>query len=233
MIRTAAEPRSLPRQAQPPRACASRALAAVACVFMGTGVLVAPAVAQEASPAAGEVVEATECRVEPLTDDYLLGFVATPASDATPAPDVAGSPAPFTEPEGEPAGEAEIEAVTATVRELVACLNAADYRRVYALYTEQYLARNFAGLPQERVLATPAAAAQVTENALVAIENVIVLPDGRLAAQIQMASGSEALPVSLYSVFAQVEDRWLIDEETVLGSAGDTQATPGSATPAN
>lgn len=221
----------MPRQARAPRAYASRALAAVACVFLGTGVLVTPAVAQEASPATGEIVDPTECLVEPRTDAYLLGFVATPASGATPAPDVAGSPAPFTEPEGEPASDAEIEAVTLSVRELLACLNAADYRRVYALYTEQYLARNFAGLPRERVLVTPAAGAAVTENALIDIENVIVLPDGRLAARIELASGSAAQPVSLYAVFAQVEDRWLIDEETVLEAAGGGEATPDSATP--
>lgn len=70
---------------------------------------------------------------------------------------MAASPTPFSAPEGEPAGEAETEAVRATAREIVACLNAGDYRRVYALYTDDYLTRNFTGetTAQAQAIAVP------------------------------------------------------------------------------
>ena len=46
--------------------------------------------------------------------------------------------------EGEDADEATIQAVTQTYRELVACLNAGQFLRVYALYTDDYLRRTLA-----------------------------------------------------------------------------------------
>jgi ketosteroid isomerase-like protein len=207
----------------------------VGSVFAGGALLVSPALAQEASPAAGEVIDPTECMVEPLTDEYLTSLAATPQA-GTPQSDesseATGSPAAFTPPQGEPAGDAEVEAVNATVRELVACLNAADYRRVYALYTEDYLAMNFAGEQQDVAEATPEPTEQATENALVGVSNVIMLEDGRLGAQADLVNADE-LQTSLYFVLENAGDRWLIDEVNVLESMdqqGEGQEDGGTPT---
>jgi hypothetical protein len=186
--------------------------------------------AQPASPAAGEVIDPAECQVEPLSDEFLARLAGTPVSEASPTTEVAGSPAPFTAPEGEPAGEAEIEAVTATMREVVACLNAGDYRRAYALYTENYLLRVFAGQSADLSQSTPVPNEAVMQNALVGVTDVILLEDGRIGARIELATGPDALEVLLYSVFAQVDDRWLIDEETAL-DATEEGGTPTGGTP--
>jgi ketosteroid isomerase-like protein len=197
-------------------------------VFGGGAALVSSAAAQEASPAAGEVVDPSECLVDPLTDEYLVSLAATPQSEAS--PEAAGSPTPFTVPEGEPAGEAEVEAVNTTVRELVACLNSADYRRVYALYTEDYLAMNFAGEQPDVAEATPEPTEQATENALVGVSDVIMLEDGRLGAKVDLVS-ADALQTTVYLVLENVDDRWLIDDLTPLESEGQEAGAEDDGTP--
>ena len=194
----------------------SRAVSVVSAAFLGLGVLTAPALAQEASPAAGEVIDPAECQIEPLSDEFLSQLAGTPETTAGATPEVAGSPEAFTEPEGEPAGDAEVEAVTMTAREVVACLNSGDYRRVYALYTEDYLRRTLVGGSINLAQATPRPDQMPSQTALVGVSDVVVLEDGRLGARVALATGPEGLQVVLYSVYAQVGDRWLIDEETAL-----------------
>jgi hypothetical protein len=199
------------------------------CVLVGIGSLGVPAAAQDASPVAGEVIDPTACLVAPLTDDEVRTLAATPVTQAD-TPEVAGSPAPFATPDGQPAAEAEVAAVTQTVRELVACLNAADYRRVYALFSEAYLVRTFAEQGAARVEATPEPGT-TAQHALIGIEDVVVLADGRLGAGVETASGAAARPVRLYLVFVQEGDRWVIDEETILDAAEPGTAPPPSGTP--
>lgn len=213
---------------------AASAMIGVSSVFGGAAFLVSPATAgaQDASPAAGEVIEATECAVEPLTDEYLSGLAATPQSDASASDEssAAATPESFTVPEGEPAGDAEVEGVTTTVRELVACLNAADFRRVYALYTEDYLAQVFAGEPADAAQATPEPAEEATENALIGVSDVIMLEDGRVGARVDTV-GADALQVSQYMILENVGDRWLIDEVFVLESEAQGDGAEDGGTP--
>ena len=216
--------RPAPRVSRRAGCFASRAGSVVTSLVLGAGLLASSVAAQPASPAAGEVIDPAECQVEPLSDEFLARLSGTPVSEASPSTEVAGSPAPFTEPEGEPAGDAEIEAVTMTTREIVACLNAGDYRRAYALYTENYLLRAFAGQSANLSQSTPVPNEAATQIALIGVTNVIVLEDGRVGARVELATGPDALQVLLYSVFARVDDRWLIDEETALDATeeGDT-----------
>ncbi len=218
------------------RAVASGAIRVVATTMIGIGSVVggaaflvspAPAAAQDASPAAGEVIDATECLVEPLSDEYLSGLAATPSGDEATSD---ATPEQFTPPEGEPAGDAEVEAATATVRELVACLNAADFRRVYALYTEDYLVQTFAGEPVDAAQATPEPTEEATQNALIGVGDVIVLEDGRLGAQVDTA-GADGLQVSMYMIFENTGDRWLIDEVTILEAASQEDGAGDGGTP--
>ena len=186
--------------------------------------------AQNGTPAAGEMISAAECTVEPLTDEYLAGLAATPEAAAE-TPEVAGSPAAdaspgaFTPPSGEPASEEETAGVTDTVRQVVACLNAADYRRVYALYSEAYLTRNFSVTAPAEAQATPNPENEAaTAIGLIAVEDVIRLEDGRVGAQVTLATAGGERQTMQYSVFVLENDRYLIDEETVIDSA----ATPAA-----
>ena len=60
-------------------------------------------------------------------------------------------------PASAPANSATVAAVTATYQQLVACLNAGDYLRLYALYTDAYLIRTVqhGKFTQAQLQATP------------------------------------------------------------------------------
>ena len=90
----------------------------------------------------------------PRTTEELQQLVGTASegAEATPGAAQAGSM------EGEDADEATVQAVTQTYRQLVACLNAGQFLRVYALYTDDYLRRTLAdsGIDPQQFQATPA-----------------------------------------------------------------------------
>src|ERR671918_2604621 len=97
-------------------------------------------IAQNATPAAGEVIDPAECQVEPRPIEEIERLVGIASEEADATPDAAQAGAM----EGEDADEATVQAVTQTYRELVACLNAGEFLRVYALYTDDYLRRTLA-----------------------------------------------------------------------------------------
>ena len=95
-----------------------------------------PAEARQATPAA-------TCQVAPRPAGFFDQIAATPgATKATPVGTPAGSASPVALPQGQPADQATVAAVSEVERQLVACLNAGDYARAYALYTDDYLRRN-------------------------------------------------------------------------------------------
>ena len=154
-------------------------LALVIACGLSTGSVV---FAQEATPA-GEVIDASECQVEPRASEELeqiAGAAPEDGAEATPAISEIGGLT------GEPADEAVVEGVTATYRELVACLNAGDYLRIYALYTDEYVQRTLAEGEQdiEELEATPAAD-ETGSTALVSVGKVRQLDDGRVAARVE------------------------------------------------
>src|ERR671921_485191 len=132
-------------------------------------------IAQNATPAAGEVIDPAECQVEPRTTEELQQLVgaANEGTEATPGAAQAGSM------QGEDADEATVQAVTQTYRELVACLNAGQFLRVYALYTDDYLRRTLTdrGIDPEQLQATPAPDQQET-TALVGVSEVRQITGG-------------------------------------------------------
>src|SRR5689334_18276497 len=105
----------------------------VAFALVVSAVLTPVAGAQQATPPAGEVVPASECQITPRDFNSLRQLIGTPTAAATP------SIAQAQQPQGEEAGQATIDAVTATYRQLVACINAGDFLRVYSLYSEGYV----------------------------------------------------------------------------------------------
>lgn len=95
--------------------------------------------AQEATPPPDFITpDPTECTVEPRSTESIAALANTP-EPSTPAvypPSIALATPGLQVPEGEPADEATVEAVTRTLREVAACVNAGDLRRVIALNTD-------------------------------------------------------------------------------------------------
>jgi len=185
-------------------------------------------IAQNATPAAGEVVDPAECQVEPRTSEELQQLVgaANEGTEATPGAAQAGTM------QGEDADEATVQAVTQTYRELVACLNGGQFLRVYALYTDDYLRRTLAdsGIDPAQFQATPAADQQEM-TALVGVSDVRQLAGGQVTARVETTSSPEGAASVIQSVLEPVGDRLLIADETVVDAAAATPESAG-ATPA-
>ena len=214
----------------------------VAIVLLGliTPGLTASARAQDATPAAGMgVPDPSECTVEARPLAFFEQFVGTPtaeqeaamagAMEATPDPD-------FQMPEGEPADEATVAAVVETVWQLGACINAGDFGRYAANFTEDYHQREFARygpIPEEQMAAfiqvTPVPMPEEQRVALLAVVDVRMLPDGRVAGlfDVQDPFADPPGPARFYWEFVEENGRWLIDEEILLGPiASDQIGTP-------
>jgi len=183
-------------------------------------------IAQNATPAAGEVIDPSECQVEPRTMEEVQQLVGTASEEAGATPDAAQAGSM----QGEDADEATVQKVTQTYRQLVACLNAGDFLRVYALYTDDYLRRtlNDSGIDVQQIQATPAPDQQEM-TALVGVSEVRQLAGGRVAARVETISVPEGVSSVIQAVLEPAGDRLLIEDETVVDA---TAATPAAgATP--
>jgi len=195
----------------------------------GSGVLAAtmlttvmPAVAQEASPTAG--ANGAGCAVEPRDIDELIGFYfgseGTPL--ATPAGTTVDSEAEL--PQGEPVEPVVEEAVNATVTELIACFDAGQYARAFALMTDD-LARQFGpdvsspdqdtpeevrALLEAQLAGTPVADEPGMEQGASTDvgqgRDIRVLDGGRVGG-VWAIEGD-----AVFIVLEQQDDRWLMDE---------------------
>ncbi|MCD6031809.1 MAG: hypothetical protein K0S78_3991, partial [Thermomicrobiales bacterium] len=122
---------------------------------------------------------------------------------------------------GQPANAETVSAVTALAREATACGNAGDYRRVFALYTDNGL-RVFAadrGMTAEQLAgalaATPVPLPEASWQG-VRVRDVRIQSDGRVTAFIDFRS-----PQGVGSVFVALVhqgDRYLVDSEVVVPS---------------
>lgn len=197
-----------------------------ACALLAvslTGGLLIPANAQEASP---EAIGAAECQVEPRSMEFFQNLAATPApageTGAAMATPAAGQ---------NPVDEATLAGMTATAREVVACLNAGDFLRVHALYTDDYLLRNFGQDDVATLSATPSPAAAPDQVSFRGIQDAVLLEDGRAAAIIGTTTPTG--DINTHTIFEQSGDRWLIDDESVVdaeqtGDAGAAAGTPAA-----
>ncbi|HEX5992106.1 MAG TPA: cupredoxin domain-containing protein, partial [Thermomicrobiales bacterium] len=108
------------------------------------------------------------------------------------------------------------------------CLNAGEFLRIYALYTDNYLRRtlNDGGIDLQQIQATPAPDRQVM-TALVGVSDVRQLAGGRVAARVETTSSPEGTASVIQAVLEPVEDRLLIADETVVDAAAATPAAGG------
>ena len=198
-----------------PLPAASLVLALAAATVGGTA-LPLPVAAQSATPTA-----AAACDVAPRPVDELVGWwfapPGTPAATPLPAVPLAD---PTYVPTGGPADPAVAGQLEALARQLVACDNAGDLPRRLALFTDR-LAQQFGpppGVTEVQVRATlalPAPAAADRAASFVALHDPRTLPDGRVAALLEVDDPT-ASPIrqQVLVVFRQPEGGgdWLIDD---------------------
>jgi hypothetical protein len=209
-------------------------------VLAATTVMAAmPAVAQDASPAAGAGDAA--CTVEPRDVDELVGFFFGPGGTplATPAATTVDSEAEL--PPGEPADPGVEEAVNATVTELIACFEAGQYARAFALMTDDLARQSGPDLssPDED---TPEEVRALLEGQLAGTP-VVDEPGMEQGAPMNISPGRDIRVLeggrvggvwafaddAAFIVLEQQDDRWLVDE--VIDIVEDGAATSGTPTP--
>ena len=125
----------------------------------------------------------------------------------------------FILPEGEPADEATIAAITATAQNWVACVNSGQYLKLLSLFSDEWLYLEYSDPPltKEQIAdlsATPVVVPRKLYGSLVAVRDVRVLPDGRVAALVETdypEEPPEGVEVD-FLVFVQRDGQWFIDD---------------------
>jgi len=146
-------------------------------------------------------------------------------------------------PTGNPASAKQINGITATLRQFVACGARTDdagvnlpanwdaHARQFALFTDDYLQRHVAPTSETVGAGTPeppwwaaywsASAAWSAGSATPA--KALALPDGRVSAWVDDGGDGVSLVV-----FVQHGDRWLIDERATLATPGSGVSIPAA-----
>jgi hypothetical protein len=193
-----------------------------------------------ASPPPGLIVpDPSECTIAPRPVSFFEQLIATPPALPPDADRRFSKPAeevrPWTMPAGTPADAATIEAVTATLSEALACLNAGDFLRFTALFSDdlmQVLAA-VSPLPPEALpflAATPEASPHEQWLGYLSVHDVRVLPDGRVAGLAEDYDPTEP-PYGMgtdFAIFVKVGDQWFIDsliEHVVIVGEGTPEAS--------
>ena len=194
-------------------------------------------------PAFGDELEDGEIRdviayVRSLQQTALLARDAPGPDECTVAPrtleefeTLAQTPAPVEPPDasetgGEPVDEATRAAITATARELVACSNAGDILRRLALYSDDRLRFAYPDGPTralEMIAKSPLPLAEAERVALVSVDDVRQLADGRVSARVTVdnpashshdpqAAATASQQEVARLIFIQEAGRWRVDE---------------------
>jgi hypothetical protein len=180
--------------------------------------------AQQPTPGSATIPNPSECTVQPRTADELRALFQAVAA-ATPTSSPAASPAAYVPPQGgKPADEATIAAVTATMREIIACVNAGNIPAAFALQTDNKLRGDFVediaqGINANDFVQFVTAASPVPASSWMPVptlSDVRVFPDGSVGAYV---TGDEGLG---YAIFVKQGDHWFLDSLEDLPS----NATP-------
>ena len=184
--------------------------------------------AQDGTPAAGlDVPTPAECTVEPRSEEEFRAlFREAAATPVAASPDA--SPTPAVPPTGDPADAQIVTEINATWRQFIACINAGDQARVFALLSDDKLRGDFvldiaSGASEDDLIAylmaTPAPFPPEQSVPFFPFEDVQLLDDGRVAVVGPGATGQgEVL------VFVKEGDRWLVDEQFDLAQSGTPDA---------
>ncbi len=158
-----------------------------------------------------------DCTVAPRTLEEIGALAGGSAGEEPPN---------ATESGGELVGEATRAEVAATARELVACSNAGDILRRLALYSDDRLSYAYPEGPTralETIAETPLPLSLAERVALLGVEDVRQLEDGRISARVLVDnpanhSHDPNIPVNRSQqeaarlIFVQEAGRWRVDE---------------------
>ena len=206
-------------------------LAILAALFSLLVAGAAGAGAQTGTPATDlDVPAAAECTIEPRSEDELRALfreaAATPVLDSSEA-----SPTPAIAPTGDPADEQTVAEVSATWRQFIACITAGDQARMFALYSDEMVRRQFVvdiafGVTEDALFeflaATPVPLPPDQSVPILPFDDVRVLSDGRVAVVGPGEQGRGDV-----RIFVKEGGSWLIDDWFDLTSSG----TPAAITP--
>ncbi|MGH2551572.1 MAG: hypothetical protein ACRDHN_19475, partial [Thermomicrobiales bacterium] len=180
-----------------------------------------------------QIPDASECTVAPRDPQTLMQ--STPPVSSVSTIDL--GPETIAWPQGEPASNDDVTAITTTVRQFIACSNADDYGRALALSTVNYLEPQFAELDgaarQSAIDRAKTPGTPLAEGAQLGIEsiaNVEKLEDGRVGAEVTTVDPiNHPHTTKVVLIFAREDGMWKIDEVRSIAST----ATPSaSGTPA-
>jgi hypothetical protein len=181
-----------------------------------------------------------ECTAEPVTIEELLALTGATPIPGTPSggmeEETAATPQAFALPEGEPADEETVTAVTTSLYEALACLNTGNFLTAFAFFSEDFQRRDLQEFPITEAdvayfEATPQALPAEMHASLLAVREVRVLEDGRVGALVETIFRDEAPDLQVdFIIFVQEGDRWLLDEiiEDLEAQYPPTAATPTS-----
>jgi hypothetical protein len=143
-----------------------------------------------------------ECTVRPRRTVELESLARAPEGIARALAGETPVATPEPPPPGEGADPEVAASVTAAVRELVDCYNAGDLRRIFALYSEEYLYTvwgGFAGPDPDQAqidqaiafMSTPAPQPAEARVDFLSVDDVRTLPDGRVTAIVHLNYGRQ------------------------------------------
>jgi hypothetical protein len=196
--------------------------AVVPAVVLALSLCQASVLAQGTPAAADPNVPAPdECQIAlPETIEFPADSMRPVA--ATPRPIITEAETPFAPPAGEPADEETVAAITATVRESIACRNAGDFARMLVFLTPNMLAELY-GSPAtvdpevlQGIQEGPRALPEPRRLRLDAIESIVMVPDGRVGAVVETSTPRREFRDYLFFVLDAESGRWLIDGSVPL-----------------
>ena len=183
--------------------------------------------AQGATPAPSSDQMASCEGIEPRDAAFFDEVAGTPASSVSeglPEQQTAGAtPTPFAMPDGDVADEATVAAIAELYEQLTACLNAGDFLRAYALYTDDYLVRNLSEEAIGQLQATPVPTEDSMRTEFGGVLDARLLEDGRIASLVTL-SNPRSGDVVILSLLKEEDGRLRIDDETVIET--EISATP-------
>jgi hypothetical protein len=183
--------------------------------LVASGVSQTAALAQDAPSQIGPITPpASACTVEPRTAAELVALFA----NATPA-DLVPVSTTATITIGQPADAASAQQVTALIHQAVACLNAGDFGRFFALLTDHAIVTIFPWIAEE--LSTEESAAHALApspppadflTTILGIGSIAQLPDGSFSAVlVQLDPNAGEQPTALILTAVEQDGVWLID----------------------
>jgi len=187
--------------------------ALLALLLVLIGLFHTAALAQDAPSQIGPMTPpASACMVEPRTAEELVALFAIP-TDPIPASTTA------TIALGKPADAAASQKVTELIFQAIACLNAGDFGRFFALLTDHAIVTIFPWVADE--LATEESATQVMApdpvparymQTILGIGSISLLPDGSYsAALVVLDPNAGEQPTALILNVVENDEVWRID----------------------